>query len=99
MIFEYFNIHYIYRYSLQRTIPDFLTNYCNQFKKSFTNITLFLNEEHKKIDEKYEVNYTTKTIDNLILNDKNQFEVIEDFKTFLDKKDWYFKYSIPYKRD
>ena len=33
MIFEYFNIAYIYCYSFQRTIPDFLINYYDKIKK------------------------------------------------------------------
>ena len=43
--------------------------------------------------------YTTKVIDNLILDDKIQAVVIEDFKTFLNLKNWNFKYAIPYKRN
>ena len=42
--------------------------------------------------------YTTKAIDNLILDDKNQ-EDIEDFKKFLNLKNWHFQYGIPYKRN
>ena len=64
-----------------------------------TSITLFSKEENKNIYENSETIYTTKAIDNLILDDKNQEEVIEDFKTFLNKKDWYFNYGIPYKRN
>ena len=35
MIFEYFNIPYVYFYSLQRTISDFLINYYDKIKNIF----------------------------------------------------------------
>ena len=35
MIFEYLNIPYVYRYSLQSSVPNFLINYCNQLKNIF----------------------------------------------------------------
>ena len=107
MALEYFNMPYFYRYFFQSTFTSLFNNWSyylkNYFKvkpnkgESFELINIL--KTKASFTEECKIIKTTKSLDNLLLDERNQKEVIKDFKSFLNNKNWYKKYGIPYKRN
>ena len=107
MALEYFNIPYFYRYFFQSTFTSLFNNWSyylkNYFKvkpnkgESFELINIL--KTKGSFTEECKIIKTTKSLDNLLLDERNEKEVIKDFKSFLNNKNWYKKYGIPYKRN